>query len=344
MPPSPRANHPAAAAAARRGGLPHMVDPAVRRPAEVDQGARAAWRRGRQIMLVAQKPPARTNQPDDMFEVGCVSGILQMLKAARRHGEGAGRGAAPRQHDTRSATTANASSPRSRRCRTGRHQTRGRGGAAPRGGAAVRPVREAEQEDPARDPDLHRRHRRRQALADTIAAHLPLKLENKQGEGPGETRSTSASSCSYELEARSTSCRSKRSIRGRVKRQMEKTPARVLPERAVKAIQKELGDGRGRAPTWRNSKEDHRRQDARRRRARRPKRAEEAQADVADVAEATVVRNYIDTLVSLPWARRPRSSTTSTCRGEVLDEDHYGLEKVRTASSNTSRCSSASTR
>ena len=94
--------------------FPHMVIPLfVGRPKSI-KALEAAMEAGRQIMLVAQKAAGKDEpKPDDMFEVGCVSQHPADAQAARRHGEGAGRRRAARQHAPASPTTASTSSPRS---------------------------------------------------------------------------------------------------------------------------------------------------------------------------------------------------------------------------------------
>ena len=134
--------------------FPHMVIPLfVGRPKSI-KALEAAMEAGRQIMLVAQKAAGKDEpKPDDMFEVGCVSSILQMLKlpdgTVKVLVEGIQRATTHCDHRQRRALRRRSDAGAAR----GRGQERGRG-AAPRGDAAVRPVRQAEQEDPAGDPDL----------------------------------------------------------------------------------------------------------------------------------------------------------------------------------------------
>jgi ATP-dependent Lon protease len=160
-------------------------------------------------MLVAQKAAAKDEpKAEDMYDIGCVSNILQMLKlpdgTVKVLVEGLQRAIPVEvtidegEHFVAEVLPI---------CPT-RRRLRDRS-AAPRRGSAVRPVRQAQQEDPARDPHLHRRHRRAGRLADTIAAHLPLKLEQKQAvldlSDVGK-RLEKLLNCSS---TRSTSCRSR---------------------------------------------------------------------------------------------------------------------------------------
>jgi ATP-dependent Lon protease len=118
-------------------------------------------------------------------------------------------------------------------------------------------------------------------------------------------------------------------IRGRVKRQMEKSQREYYLNEQVKAIQKELGEGEEGA--------DIEELDRKIKAARMPKQArQKAEAELKKLklmspmsAEATVVRNYIDTLIGLPWKKKSKINNDLANAQKVLDEDHYGLEKVK---------------
>ncbi len=118
-------------------------------------------------------------------------------------------------------------------------------------------------------------------------------------------------------------------IRGRVKRQMEKSQREYYLNEQVKAIQKELGDGEEGADMEELEKKIIA--------AKMPKEAKKkVDAEFKKLklmspmsAEATVVRNYIDTLVNLPWAKRTKIKHDLAFAAQVLDEDHYGLDKVK---------------
>src|SRR5687768_9073634 len=118
-------------------------------------------------------------------------------------------------------------------------------------------------------------------------------------------------------------------IRGRVKRQMEKSQREYYLNEQVKAIQKELGEGEEGADLEEMEKKI--------RRAHMPKEArKKAEAELKKLklmspmsAEATVVRNYIETIVNLPWRKKSKISRDIKAAQEILDKDHYGLEKVK---------------
>ena len=166
-------------------------------------------------------------------------------------------------------------------------------------------------------------------LADTIAAHLPLKLEQKQEVLEiFDVRKRLEHLLSL-LEAELDILQVEKRIRGRVKRQMEKSQREYYLNEQVKAIQKELGEGEEGADIDELEKKI--------KAAHMPKEARtKAEVEMKKLrlmspmsAEATVVRNYIDVLVGLPWKKKTKINTDLKHAEEVLEADHYGLEKVK---------------
>jgi ATP-dependent Lon protease len=166
-------------------------------------------------------------------------------------------------------------------------------------------------------------------LVDTIAAHLPLKLEQKQ-----EVLEVFGVRKRLEhllglLEAEIDILQVEKRIRGRVKRQMEKSQREYYLNEQVKAIQKELGEG--------EEGTDFDELDKKIKDAHMPKEARtKADAELKKLrlmspmsAEATVVRNYIDVLIGLPWKKKTKISADLRKAEVVLEEDHYGLDKVK---------------
>src|SRR5881396_1425999 len=166
-------------------------------------------------------------------------------------------------------------------------------------------------------------------LADAIAAHLPLKLEQKQ-----EILEMGAVAKRLEhllglLEGEVDILQVEKRIRGRVKRQMETSQREYYLNEQVKAIQKELGEGDEAADLDETEKK-----------IKAAKMSKEAEAKALSElkklrmmspmsAEATVVRNYIDTLLGLPWKKKSKINKDLGNAVKVLDADHYGLEKVK---------------
>ena len=166
-------------------------------------------------------------------------------------------------------------------------------------------------------------------LADTIAAHLNLKLEDKQE--LLELRSVTArlERLYVHMEDEMELLQVDKRIRGRVKRQMEKSQREYYLSEQMKAIQKELGDEDAESDLQKLeekigklglSKEAKEKADAEFKRLKMMP---------AMSAEATVVRNYLDWLIDIPWKKRSRVSKDITAAEKVLEDDHYGLEKVK---------------
>lgn len=309
--------------------FPHMVIPLfVGRPKSI-KALEAAMEAGRQIMLVAQKAAGKDEpKPEDMFEVGCVSSILQMLKlpdgTVKVLVEGLQR-----------ATTSSISEP-------GEHFV-----------AEVTPIPPETEHAP--EVEALRRAVTQQfdqyvklnkkippeiltsiggiddpgRLADTIAAHLPLKLDAKQAVLDLAEVAKRLEKLLDLLEHEVDILQVEKRIRGRVKRQMEKSQREYYLNEQVKAIQKELGDGEEGADMEELEKKILA--------AKMPKEArKKADAELKKLklmspmsAEATVVRNYIDTLVNLPWSKKTKIKHDLKNAEDVLNEDHYGLEKVK---------------
>jgi ATP-dependent Lon protease len=166
-------------------------------------------------------------------------------------------------------------------------------------------------------------------LADTIAAHLPLKLEQKQEVLEMFDVKKRLEHLMTQVETELDILQVEKRIRGRVKRQMEKSQREYYLNEQVKAIQKELGDMEDGA--------DLDEMDKRIKRSGMSKEArKKAEGELKKLklmspmsAEATVVRNYIETLLNLPWKKKSKISKDLNQAEEVLDADHYGLEKVK---------------
>src|SRR5512140_2671114 len=166
-------------------------------------------------------------------------------------------------------------------------------------------------------------------LADAIAAHLPLKLEQKQEILEMGDVGKRLEHLLGLLEGEVDILQVEKRIRGRVKRQMEKSQREYYLNEQVKAIQKELGEGDENADLDEMEKKV--------KAAKMSKEAEgKAMSELKKLkmmspmsAEATVVRNYIDTLLGLPWRKKSKISKDLSAAVKILDIDHYGLEKVK---------------
>lgn len=166
-------------------------------------------------------------------------------------------------------------------------------------------------------------------LADTITAHLSLKLEEKQQILEMADVGKRLEHLLGLMEAEIDILQVEKRIRGRVKRQMEKSQREYYLNEQVKAIQKELGE--------QDESVELDELETRIKLAHMSKEAlGKAQSEMKKLrmmspmsAEATVVRNYVETLVSLPWKKKTKISKDLDAAEQILDADHYGLEKVK---------------
>jgi len=309
--------------------FPHMVIPLfVGRPKSI-KALEAAMEAGRQIMLVAQKAAGKDEpKPEDMFEIGCVSSILQMLKlpdgTVKVLVEGVQRAETKAIHDTAEHFTADVV------------PVQPAGEPSPEVEALRRAVTQqfdqyvklnkkippeiltsiAGIDDPGR-------------LADTIAAHLPLKLEAKQSVLDLFVVAKRLEKLLELLEHEVDILQVEKRIRGRVKRQMEKSQREYYLNEQVKAIQKELGDGEEGADLEELEKKIEAAKMSKEARKKADSELKKLKLMSPMSAEATVVRNFIDTLIGLPWAKKSKVKHDLPLAEEVLNEDHYGLDKVK---------------
>jgi ATP-dependent Lon protease len=309
--------------------FPHMVIPLfVGRPKSI-KALEAAMEMGKSIMLVAQKNASKDDPvAADIYEIGCVSNILQMLKlpdgTVKVLIEGAQRARIASIDDSGAHFACSL--------------TLIDDGADP--GAEVEALRRTILSQFDQYVKLNKKIPPEiltslngiddaGRLADTIAAHLPIKIEQKQNIletlSVGERLEKLLAQIETELDILQVEKR----IRGRVKRQMEKSQREYYLNEQVKAIQKELGEGEDGADMEEIEKKI--------KAARMPGEArKKAEAELRKLklmspmsAEATVVRNYIDVLVGLPWRKKSKINNDLVHAEQVLDEDHYGLDKVK---------------
>ncbi|UUX50258.1 endopeptidase La [Nisaea acidiphila] len=167
-------------------------------------------------------------------------------------------------------------------------------------------------------------------LTDTIASHLALKIAEKQELLESETVIDRLERVYGFMEGEIGVLQVEKRIRNRVKRQMEKTQREYYLNEQMKAIQKELGETD-------DSRDELVELEERIRKTKLSKEArEKADAELKKLrnmsqmsAEATVVRNYLDWLLTIPWKKRSRIKKDIKLAQSVLDRDHYGLEKVK---------------
>src|SRR3954466_5665686 len=167
-------------------------------------------------------------------------------------------------------------------------------------------------------------------LADTVASHLSLKIAEKQELLEIGSVSERLEKIYAFMEGEIGVLQVEKRIRSRVKRQMEKTQREYYLNEQMKAIQKELGEGE-------DGRDEIAEIEERVKKTKLSKEArEKAQAEVKKLrtmspmsAEATVVRNYLDWILSIPWSKPTKIKRDIRLAEKVLHEDHYGLEKVK---------------
>ena len=313
--------------------FPHMVIPLfVGRPKSI-KALESAMEGERRIMLVAQKAAAKDEpSAEDMFEMGCVATILQMLKlpdgTVKVLVEGLQRAKVLSISEGETHFEANVApiEPEAERS------------AVP--SAELEALRRAVMQQFDQYVKLNKKIPSEiltsissiddpGRLADTIAAHLPLKLESKQVVLDLDPINKRLENLFEQLEREVDILNVDKKIRGRVKRQMEKNQRDFYLNEQVKAIQKELGEGEEGADIEEIEKKI--------KLAKMPAEArKKAEAEFKKLklmspmsAEATVVRNYIDALVGLPWSKKTKIKHDLALAEAILNEDHYGLEKVK---------------
>ncbi len=309
--------------------FPHMVIPLfVGRPKSI-KALEAAMEEGKNIVLIAQKAASKDDPaPEDLFAVGTVATILQMLKlpdgTVKVLVEGLHRARILHVLDVKENFE-----------------------------AEIAPVLEDEGE--SNEVEALRRNLFAQfdqyvklnkkipqevltslsgidgasRLSDTIAAHLPLKLEQKQAILETDIVLARLEQLLSLIDNELDILQVEKKIRGRVKRQMEKSQREYYLNEQVKAIQRELGESEDGA--------EFDELDKKIKAAHLPKDAKtKAEAELKKLrlmspmsAEATVIRNYIDILTGLPWKKKSKVNIDLNNAEAVLDADHYGLDKVK---------------
>ncbi|MEO7026297.1 MAG: endopeptidase La [Caulobacteraceae bacterium] len=310
--------------------FPHMVAPLFVGREKSVRALEAVMRGEKEILLVAQKDRDDDDPgPADIFEVGVRAGVLQMLKlpdgTVKVLVEGRGRAALLKFTDREAYYEAeiapiddDAGDP---------HETEALSRAVveqfegyvklnkkvpPEAAAAIPRITDPSQ------------------LADTIAAHLAVKVADRQQLLETFQVNRRLEKVFALMEGEISVLQVEKKIRGRVKRQMEKTQREYYLNEQMKAIQRELGEQD-------DSRDELLELEKRIKKTKLSKEARtKAQSELKKLrnmspmsAESTVVRNYLDWLLSIPWGKSPAKPIDIVKAEAVLEEDHYGLEKVK---------------
>ncbi len=313
--------------------FPHMVIPLfVGRPKSI-KALESAMEAERRIMLVAQKTAAKDEPSvEDMFDVGCIATILQLLKlpdgTVKVLVEGQQRAKVNKIEEGEQHFSVNVTPVEPMVAVPGDK------------GSEVEALRRAVMQQFDHYVKLNKKIPPEiltsissiddpGRLADTIAAHLPLKLDAKQVILDLDDIKARLENLYEQLEREVEILNVDKKIRGRVKRQMEKNQRDFYLNEQVKAIQKELGEGEEGADIEEIEKKI--------KAAKMPLEArKKAESELKKLklmspmsAEATVVRSYIEVLLGLPWSKKTKIKHDLVNAEAVLNEDHYGLERVK---------------
>ncbi|MBA4800385.1 MULTISPECIES: endopeptidase La [Euryhalocaulis] len=310
--------------------FPHMIVPLfVGRDKSVN-ALEEVMKQDRRILLLTQKDPAEDDpEYEDLYEVGCVANVMQLLKlpdgTVKVLVEGQTRArvskfdASGEYHEAEAEVLeeeAGEPSETEALVRTTVEQfeqyVKLNKKVPPEVVASVTQIEDAGK------------------LADTIAAHLAVKISDKQKLLELDDLHKRLEEVFSLMEGEISVLQVERKIRSRVKRQMEKTQREYYLNEQMKAIQRELGDADDgndevaelaeRIKKTNLSKEARTKAEAELKKLRQMSPMS---------AESTVVRNYLDWLLSIPWDKKKDISTDLEKAEAILDEDHYGLEKVK---------------
>ncbi|MGB1215803.1 MAG: endopeptidase La [Pikeienuella sp.] len=310
--------------------FPHMIVPLFVGREKSVRALESVMKEDKEILLASQRDPSEDNpQPEDIYEIGAVANVLQLLKLpdgtvkvlvegkARARIEGfvendeffeAQAAIVEETEDDADAIEAlsrNISDEFERYVKLNKNVPQ----------EAVGTIGEIE--DAAK-------------LADTIAGHLAVKLSEKQSLLETLDVGARLEKIYGLMQGEISVLRVEKKIKTRVKTQMERTQREYYLNEQMKAIQKELGENE-------EGKDDAAEFEEKIGATKLSKEADEkARAELKKLrqmspmsAEATVVRNYLDWMLSIPWGKRSRVKKDLNRAEEILDADHYGLEKVK---------------
>ncbi|MGL4838427.1 endopeptidase La [Shewanella sp.] len=309
---------------------PHMVIPLFVGREKSIRCLETAMAQDKQIILVAQRD-AELDEPtkDDIFEVGTVASILQLLKlpdgTVKVLVEGGRRAKITRYTQEKEFFVAKAEYLESEPLEDKEEEVLVRSAIGQFEGY-IKLNKKIPPEVLTSLSGIDEAAR----LADTMAAHMPLKLEDKQSVLEMVNVAERLEYLMAMMESEIDLLQVEKRIRTRVKKQMEKSQREYYLNEQMKAIQKELGDldeGHDEFEVLNRKIEE----------ANMPSEAKEkAVAELNKLrmmspmsAEATVVRSYVDWMTSVPWSQRSKIKRDLAKAQDVLDTDHYGLEKVK---------------
>jgi ATP-dependent Lon protease len=310
--------------------FPHMIVPLFVGREKSVRALEAVMKEDKQILLVAQKNASQDDPSvDDIYRVGTVSTILQLLKlpdgTVKVLVEGGRRAKIVGFKDTESYFEAFVEAMPDQAVEAKELEALGR--------TVVSQFEQYIKLNKKIAPEVLvslNQIEEPSKLADTVASHLNLKIAEKQELLEIAKVGERLERVFGHMESEIGVLQVEKRIRSRVKRQMEKTQREYYLNEQLKAIQKELGEGE-------DGKDENAELEAKIKKTKLSKEArDKAMAELKKLktmspmsAESTVVRNYLDWMLSIPWKKRSKIRNDVVAAEKVLEADHYGLEKVK---------------
>lgn len=309
---------------------PHMVVPLFVGREKSIQALEAAMSSNKQVLLVAQRSAAEDDPlAEGIYDIGCVSSVLQLLKLPdgtvkvlvegnyRAHVEEFLVGEQFHRAEVKPVNEVGVSE------REKDVLVRSLLAQCEQYGQLSKKIPAEVLSSLSSIDDLSR-------LADTVAAHLPVKLEEKQAILEITTLRTRIEHLMALIEGEIDLLQVEKRIRGRVKKQMEKSQREYYLNEQMKAIQKELNDNED-APSEFEEIEKRLESSGMSKEARKKAKTELSKLKMMAPmsAEATVVRSYLDWITNIPWSKRSKLRNDLAAAKKILDDDHYGLEEVK---------------
>ena len=310
--------------------FPHMIVPLFVGREKSVKALEDVMNDDKQILLVTQKDPGMDDPgPEDLFQVGTIGTVLQLLKlpdqTVKVLVEGGARAKVAQFTDNQDFFQAHADILEDGEEDAGEVEALARAAVGqfeqyiklnkkipPEVLVSVNQI-----EDPAK-------------LADTIASHLALKIPDKQELLETDSVAERLERVYGFMEGEIGVLQVEKRIRNRVKRQMERTQREYYLNEQMKAIQKELGEGdEGKDETAELEEKIEKTRLSKEAREKCMQELKKLRNMSPMSAEATVVRNYLDWMTSIPWKKRSKVRRDINGAKEVLDHDHYGLDKVK---------------
>lgn len=310
--------------------FPHMIVPLFVGREKSVRALEAVTREDRQILLVAQKNASQDDPaPDDIYRFGTVSTILQLLKlpdgTVKVLVEGVRRARIKNLLDVDGHFEAEIEDVQDEDAAGSEVEALGR--------TAVSQFEHYIKLNKKIAPEVMvslNQIEDSSKLADTVASHLNLKISEKQEILEAVSVARRLEKVFTHMEQEIGVLQVEKRIRNRVKRQMEKTQREYYLNEQLKAIQKELGEGEdGRDETAEIEEKIKKTRLSREAKEKAVAELKKLRGMSPMSAESTVVRNYLDWILSIPWKKRSKVSRDFNAAEEILETEHYGLEKVK---------------